>query len=105
MQTAKQARKNPQVPFPWSTSPVARLFGRCPFVSLYLSSTTSDMRPDARPAPSLRAPLRLGCSRQPPVCQPPLDPAGGPALNEARSREIPDKGLRNRWPIGSAEIL
>jgi hypothetical protein len=35
----------------------------------------------------------------------PLDPAWGAALNDVRSREIPDKGLRNRWPFGSAEIL
>ncbi len=44
----------------------------------------------------------------------PLDPPGLAALDVASSREIPDKGLRNRWPNrpsnayvaeGSAEIL
>jgi len=33
----------------------------------------------------------------PAVFLPPLDPIGVAALNVARSREIPDKGLRNRW--------
>jgi hypothetical protein len=28
----------------------------------------------------------------------PLDPAGCGALDDRCSREIPDKGLRNRWP-------
>jgi hypothetical protein len=34
-----------------------------------------------------------------------LDPLRGKALIEGVPREIPDKGLRNRWPDGSAEIL
>jgi len=60
----------------------------------------------------LAAPLIVGATCYAGVCdakrsssQRPLDPIEAAALNEARSREIPDKGLRNRWPIGSAEIL
>jgi hypothetical protein len=34
-----------------------------------------------------------------------LDPSRGLALICTVPREIPDKGLRNRWPSGSAEIL
>jgi len=57
-----------------------------------------------------RSPL---ASRSPPsLHEGRLDPPGGAALDIVSSREIPDKGLRNRWPTarlivvhGSAEIL
>jgi hypothetical protein len=38
------------------------------------------------------------------VCAP-LDPVQNLAFIDGVPREIPDKGLRNRWPDGSAEIL
>jgi hypothetical protein len=38
------------------------------------------------------------------VCAP-LDPDQNLAFIDRVPREIPDKGLRNRWPDGSAEIL
>jgi|SRR5215467_6738254 len=39
----------------------------------------------------------IAADNMPAVILPPLDPIGVAALNVARSREIPDKGLRNRW--------
>jgi hypothetical protein len=48
--------------------------------------------------------MNFGASSEESSCHP-LDPRRAAALDVARSREIPDKGLRNRWPGNLAESV